>query len=377
MTGSRTTARSPYMEWAKLHSGAKYNLATSGIMGYPLSALPVRVEDLEINDSSPYGYEPLLERIARKNAVAVECVVAADGTSMANHLAMAASFEPGDEVLIEQPAYELLVSTAQYLGAEVRRFQRRFEENFQVDIDEVKRHITERTRLIVITNLHNPSGADTHEQTLRALGELAAGAGARVLVDEVYLEALFDQPMRSAFHLGPQFVITNSLTKAYGLSGLRCGWVLAEARLAERMRKINDLYAATRVHPGERLSVIAFDNLEKIAERAKSIMETNRARLRELLDSRDEIDCYRPQFGTVAFPRLRAGTVDEFCGFLREKYETSVVPGGFFEMPQHFRVGLGGDTEMTATGLERLGNALAEYGKARKAGSPRADARSE
>ncbi len=315
------------------------------------------------HDPSPYGYEPLLERIARKNGVAVECVVAADGTSMANHLAMAATFEPGDEVLIEQPVYELLVSTALYLGAKVRRFQRRFEENFRVDPKEIERQITPQTRLIVITNMHNPTGAFTDDETLRAVGDLAASVRARVLVDEVYLEAVFEQPTRSAFHLGPQFVITNSLTKAYGLSGLRCGWVLAEPVLAERIWKINDLYAATRVHAGERLSVLAFEHLPRIAQRAKAILDINRKRFHAWLDSHRQVECFRPPYGTVAAPKLRRGTVAEFCVLLREKYETSVVPGGFFEMPQHFRVGLGGDPEMTAAGLERLGKALDEYAR--------------
>ncbi len=364
MVWSRSRSRSPYMEWAKLHSSATYNLATSGVTGYPLAGLPVRLEDLEINGPNAYGYQSLQERLARKSGVSPDCVVHADGTSMANHLAMAATFEPGDQVLIEDPAYELLVSTARYLGAEVRTFPRRFEDGFQINPAEIEQRITPHTRLMVITNLHNPSGALTDEQTLRAVGALASRVGARTLVDEVYLETMFDQPTRSAFHLGKEFIITNSLTKGYGLSGLRCGWVLAEPELATRMRHINDLYAATPVYPGELLSVIALDNLEKIAARAKAIVETNRARLFGLLDAHpDELECFRPQFGTVAFPRLRHRNVDDLCTLLRTKYDTSVVPGSFFGMPQNFRIGLGGDTDMTAAGLERLGRALDEYGQ--------------
>ncbi len=117
MTEIRTRANSPYMEFAKLRSEATYNLATSGVMGYPLAELPVRIEDLEINGPTIYGYQPLQERLARKKDVAPECVVASTGTSMANHLALAATIEPGDEVLIEEPTYELLLSTARYLGA--------------------------------------------------------------------------------------------------------------------------------------------------------------------------------------------------------------------------------------------------------------------
>ncbi|HEV2117602.1 MAG TPA: aminotransferase class I/II-fold pyridoxal phosphate-dependent enzyme [Terriglobales bacterium] len=360
MKQPRGTIHSPYMEWAKLCSAATYNLATSGVASYPLAELGVSIEDLEINGPSEYGYPPLQERLARKNQVAPECVVAAAGTSMANHLAMAACFEPGEEVLVEQPTYELLLSTARYLGAKIRRFRRSFEDDFRIDPQEIAKRITPRTRLIMITNLHNPSGALTDEPTLAAVGEIAQGCGARVLVDEVYLEAAFEAPRRSAFHLGPQFVTTNSLTKAYGLSGLRCGWVLAEPELAKRMWRINDVYGATAVHPGERMSVMALDRLETISGRAKNILGTNRQAMNALLDARRELRCFRPAFGTVMFPKLRRGNVDEFCQLLREKYETSVVPGQFFEMPQYLRIGMGGDIEMTAEGLRRLGCALEE-----------------
>src|SRR5215467_11305248 len=102
----RSQMASSYMEWSKLRSAAKYNLATSGMMDYPLGDLPVKIEDLEINGTGPYGYAPLVERIARYNDVTAESVVTAAGTSFANHLAMAATFNPGDEVLIEHPTYE-------------------------------------------------------------------------------------------------------------------------------------------------------------------------------------------------------------------------------------------------------------------------------
>src|SRR5262245_9039556 len=157
MTPGRTHSHSAYMEWAKLRSEARFNLAASGMMAYPLSELPVRLEDLQINGPTIYGYAPLQERLARRCDVSPENVVAATGTSLANHLAMAGTLEHGDEVLIEEPTYELLLSTAQYLGTSIRRFPRKFEEGFRLDPEEVAKHITPRTRLIVITNLHNPS----------------------------------------------------------------------------------------------------------------------------------------------------------------------------------------------------------------------------
>jgi aspartate/methionine/tyrosine aminotransferase len=359
MTPSRATARSSYMEFAKLHSSALYNLAASGVANYPLSELPVHIGDLEINGATVYGYAPLQERLAIKNQVAPECIVSAAGTSMANHLAMAATVESGDEVLIESPTYELLVSLARYLGGEVRFFRRKIEHDFRVDPEEVASRITPRTKLIVITNLHNPSGALTDHDTLREIGKLASRVGARVLVDEVYLETLFEKRPPSAFHLGTEFIVTNSLTKAYGLSGLRCGWVLAEPALAQRMWKLNDLFAATPVHIGELVSVIALDHLDKVTQHAKTLLETNRAQLHSFLRQNDErLDCFPPQYGTVAFPRLRSGNADSFCELLKSQFQTSVAPGRFFDMPDFFRIGIGGESEMTAEGLRHIGRAL-------------------
>ncbi len=359
----RSQSRSPYMEFSKLRTGAKFNLAASGVMSYPLAELPVRLDDLEINGPTVYGYSPLLERLARLNGVPPECVVTAEGTSMANHLAMAATVEPGDQVLVEHPTYELLVSVLQYLGASVRCFERRMENGFRIDPEEVERQITPRTSLIVITNLHNPSGALVDEETLRAVGDIAKRHNALVLVDEVYLEAMFDQRPRPALLLGEQFLVTNSLTKAYGLSGLRCGWVLAAPELAQRMWHINDLYGVNAAHPAELLSVIALDNLDRIATRAKQLLDTNRRTLGAFLASRDDLEYCRPEFGTVIFPKLPRGSVDELLRMSMEKYETGFVPGSYFDMPQHFRVGIGGDPKMTCTGLERLGLALDEMKK--------------
>jgi hypothetical protein len=348
------------MEFAKLRSAARYNLATSGIMSYPLAELPVTLEDLEINGPTLYGYAPLLERLATRNVVTADCVTAAAGTSMANHLALAATLAPGDEALVEHPTYELLVSTLDYLRVGVRYFERRMEDEFRVDPEEIERNITPKTRLIVLTNLHNPTGAFIDEATLQAVGAVAQKHGACVLVDEVYLEAMYEQRPRPAVHLGEHFLVTSSLTKAFGLSGLRCGWVLANPELTSRMRHINDLYGVNAAYPADLLSVIALDNLNRVSARAMKLRASNRPSLDAFLRSRDDLAYFAPDFGTIVFPKLLRGSVNELDELLREKYETAIVPGSYFDMPQHFRLGIGGDPEMTQLALERLAAGLDE-----------------
>lgn len=356
------TLASPYMQWAKTRSKARFNLATSGLVSYPLSQLPVRLDQLELTRGGDYGYVPLMEAIAAHCRVSARNVVTATGTSMANHLAMAALLEPGDEVLVEHPTYELLLSALEYLQASIRRFYRTPESGYALDPDAVKQTISPRTRLIVLTNLHNPSSTLAAQAELDAVGEIARRNGARVLVDEVYLDAVFESTPRSAFHLGREFVTTNSLTKVYGLSGLRCGWILAEESLARRIYLLDDLFGVNPAYPAELLSVIAFAHLGEIRARARSLLETNRQYLNAFLATRGDLETRPLKHGTVVFPKLLTGDVESFCRLLREKYETSAVPGAFFEMPRHFRIGIGGETAALLPSLERLGAALDEFG---------------
>jgi aspartate/methionine/tyrosine aminotransferase len=357
------------MEWAKLCSSAKYNLATSGMASLPLAELGVQMDELEINGPSIYGYAPLLEAVAARYRVPPESVVSAIGTSFANYLALAAAAEPGDEILVEQPAYDPLLQTAHYLGLKVGRFLRPAEQDYAIDLNDLERNLTSRTRVIVITNFHNPSGVLVSDADMREVARLAAKVGAWVLVDEVYREMLFEDRPQTAFHIDPErFLITSSLTKAYGLSGLRCGWVLSPPELAQRMWHINDLHGSTFTHPGELLSVIAFEKLARIAARMKSLLETNRNLLRNFLRSRKDLDYCWPDFGTIVFPRLRQGNGEAFCRMLRDEFETTVAPGSFFESPGGFRIGVGAAEEEVNAALEQLSQALDKWG--RIGGSP-------
>jgi aspartate/methionine/tyrosine aminotransferase len=363
------TKRSEYMEWAKMCSQARFNLATSGLANVKLIDFPLRVADLEITSSEGYGYKPLLEHLARHTGAPEQCIVTTAGTSMANHLAMAAVLNPGDEVVIEQPTYALLVDVANYLRAKVKRFTREFDDAFAVDAARIAETITKKTRLIVLSNLHNPSGALVATETLQAIAEIARGVGAHVLVDEVYLEMLFHDHAPFCFPIGQKlaggrdnpFIVTSSLTKAYGLSGLRCGWILASPALAKRIWLLNDLFAASPAHTAERMSVMALDHLEIFQNRASRLLQINRALLDTFLDSRQDLECFRPAVGTVVFPRLTCKEPERFFKLLRKKYETTVVPGRFFEMSQHFRLGIGVETRELSAGLDCLRAALDEF----------------
>lgn len=351
------TNQSNYMHWAKFKPLVRFALTTSEVPHFRMDRLPLTIEDLDLDGASHPRYAPLRERIAGRYGVTTEQVVAADGTSMANFLAMAALITPGDEVLVEQPTYEPMLGAASFLGAQIKRFERKAADAFRLDPAAVERMLTRNTRLIVITNLHNPSSTLADEAELRAIGDLAARVGARVLVDEVYLDAAAP-PRRSAVHLGPAFVVTNSLTKVYGLSGLRCGWILAEPGLAERMWRLNDLFGVNQAHAAERLACIAFDHIDEVIGGNPAMLERNRKLFNAFVAGCDDVDCAPAEHGITTFPRWAGGDTQRLDDHLREQYDTAVVPGRWFEMPDHFRVGFGLATDEFDEALARLAAAL-------------------
>ncbi len=354
---------SEYMEWAKTRADATFNLAVSGVAPVSLAELGATLADLELTGPSAYGWPPLQQQLARRLDVPAECLVAAGGTSLANFIVMSLCLGKGDEVVIEEPTYPLLVDMAHHLGAVVKRFARRAADHYAIDPAAVRAALSPRTRLVALTNLHNPTSVRSDDAVLTEVGRLAASVGARVLVDEVYLEALYSDPLPSAFRLGPAFIATSSLTKAFGLSGLRCGYILAAPEIALRAHRMHDVMVNVPAHPAERLSLVALNRLGQLRLRAQGLLEPNRAAFDTFVALRRDLQDASPRAGTVRFPRLRGGSVDDFARLLRERHETSVVPGRFFGAADGFRVGLGIDPGTFREGLRRIGLALDEFGR--------------
>jgi len=234
---------SQYLEWARSRGSIKYSLALSGVPPCDVSLLSPSVDDFTMVADNEYGWLPLLERIAERYGVDARNVVLAHGTSMANHLACAALARAGDHVLIECPVYDPLVAVPRYLGCEVDFFERRAEDAYVLDVARVENALTRRTRLVVLSNLHNPTGVMINRTELKSLADLAESHAFHVLVDEAYLEwtyALGSEPeIRSAINIPPRFGTTRSLTKVLGLAALRAGWILAATELHIRPRRHN------------------------------------------------------------------------------------------------------------------------------------------
>jgi hypothetical protein len=352
-----------YITWAKGQPRVDINLARSGIDHCPASLLRLKPSDLVANLPVTYGYAPLREAIARRYGAACDQVFPmSGGTSFANWLASAAVLDGcgrGAEVIVERPTYEPLLRIPQALGHRVRRLERRAVDDYAIDLDRFASLVTARTRLAIVTNLHNPSGARIPMPTLRAMASLLARVKAYLLVDEVYLECLFRQRPASCLHAGPNVLTTNSLTKAYGLDGLRAGWILGPAALVARAGRINDLMTNNSVAAGERMALAAFRHQRDIDRRAHAILDPNLVRVRAFLEGEPRLKAFVPSGGNVIFPRIPARIdSDRLAGRLVERYSTLVVPGRFFEAPRHIRLSFGCRPALLARGLANISRAL-------------------
>lgn len=350
-----------YLEWARRFYGrVPFDLASSGMTNVALAELGVDWERVD----DPTGWSRFRSAIARYNGVADDESIAALGTAHALWLAYAALTSPGDEILVEQPAYEPLVGIAGGMGLRVRRFERAASEKFAIDPDRVARAMTEATRVVVVTNLHNPSGARADDAALAAIARRLEGRGGHLLVDEVYapFDALTDESgvfLGSARRLAPNVVTTSSLTKCYGLGNHRFGWVLGPRDVIERAEHAITASCGMLPLAHANIGADAFARVPWLAERARRLLGGKRRRVEAWIARRPELAWSAPACGLFGFATAkRDGDLTPIIERGVAEHGVLVAAGAFFEMPNGFRLSWSIAEEKLDEALERLGRVL-------------------
>lgn len=362
---ARSNDPESYIAWARANIvGVPNNLARSGLaslapddFAIDIAGLPVTVEDYSV-------LSKFEERVANRYGVPPENVIALHGTSHGNLITAMTLIEPGCNVIVETPAYEPVLSVFQYFNVEIRRLPRRFEDGFLPCPDDLESLTDGGSRILVLTNLHNPSGAYIDEMLLVELAAAMKRCGGYVLVDEVYLDFMFENAPPPAAMLAANIITTSSLTKVYGLGTLRLGWAIARPSLIAKMRPAFDRSIGNPSFPSLLIGIKVFDDFERFVELSKSRAEKNRAHFLEWLEGDQYLETVVPRAGIISFPRLkeeileRYDTLDLF-NHLRDKYNTTIVPGKFFDgMSAHFRLGIGAPLAEMKPSLENLGRAF-------------------
>jgi aspartate/methionine/tyrosine aminotransferase len=311
----------------------------------------------ELNE---WGHPALVQGLRQRYAVPADKeLLVTSGATAGFWLACYALLAPGDRVLVEAPVYEPLRLIPGELDAAVDVLPRRAEPAYQIDPDELASLTTPRTKLVILTNLHNPSGAALGAEVLR---QVATAARARspdvlILVDETFFDFQSDALTSSAL-LGPAFLTISTLTKVYGLGLLRCGWVIAAADVLAKIRSAWVRVAGIGSRLTEALASLALDRMELFEANTRAVLARNRPLLREHLGPLVDRGLLRGEVapsGCICFPEV-VGTDDteRLVQDLARAEGTFVVPGKFFGAPAHIRIGFGGDAETLQEGLRRL-----------------------
>jgi aspartate/methionine/tyrosine aminotransferase len=309
-----------------------------------------------------YGSNPVREALAARYRVPADEVFPTEGTSLANFLAMAALLDGGGHAVVETPVYTPFLQQVEALADTVELVERPFEDGFVLDPERLERALRPDTRLVALTNLHNPSGVRMPDTLLTELAGRAARVGAHLLVDEVYRDFLYDEEPGTARTLAANVVITSSLTKVYGLGNLRFGWLIGPRHIVHRASRINDYLGVLQPSPAISLGLRALTQLDALAARSRRAVEAAMPALREWIRSRHDLEVVWPEAGAIVFPRLTGAAAgidtDALSQRLMARERVSVVPGRFFRAPEAIRLAATVTPEVLRDGLNRLGEAI-------------------
>ncbi len=346
------------MRWAKTRGQeGTHRLTSSSMPELSAADLGLSAQDLVLAPDDHDRPREISARVATHYGVPPECVLVTASASYATALAFLALLEPGEEAIVETPSYPNLRILPGLAGASVRALPRGFASGFAVDPEELRCLLTERTRLVALTNLHNPSGVRLPDAALDECARVAAQAGALLFVDEVYLDLA--EGARTAFRAGGNRVTVSSATKAYGLGGLRLGWLFAPPELIERALRLNDLFVVHPPFPSAQIACRIFAQQDAFRRRIREVIGRARPVLDRFLAGRQDLDWVAPEHGLLAFPRIRGlADCEPFLERLLRERGVNLTPGRFFGAPAHFRVAFGRDPDLLAEALRRLGAAL-------------------
>ena len=347
------------------YSRIRYNLSESSITDQSVGSLGLTIPDLTLLYNEHRGSEALRSLVvAGSRNLSAADVLITTGAASALFIVATSLLGSADHLVVVRPNYATNLETPRAIGCAISFVDVTFENGFRLDFDQLAAAITPRTKLISVTCPHNPTGVMLTEEELRRLVSLAESKGCYLLVDETYRDLSYDGALPQAASLGQKVISVSSLSKAYGVPGIRIGW------LVTRDPELQPLFLAAKEQISISGSVIDEWIAEQVLARRQELLQPTLTEMRERLrlvtrwiENESLLEWVPPQGGVVCFPRMRAepaGGTAAFYQRLLETYGTYVGPGHWFEMSDRFfRLGYGWSSraELEA-GLEAISKAL-------------------
>jgi aspartate/methionine/tyrosine aminotransferase len=355
--------------FARWEFAVKHLLCASDVEGWPMGELLALADDetaalwrdLRLGYTESPGHPLLRREIAGLYDTATpDDILVLSGAEEGIFALVNALLGPGDHAIVTWPGYQSLYEVARGCGAEVTLHELREEAAWAIDVEALRRQVTPRTKLIVINAPHNPTGMLPDRATYDAIVDLAAEAGAWLLVDEVYryLEVNEDDRLPAGIDAGSHVVSLGVMSKSFAMAGLRIGWLASrDHEVLARVAAFKDYTTICASAPSEILALIGLRARDAVLARSRAIVLDGLTDLDELfLRWPEHLSWVRPRGGSIGFPRLRADLdVDAFAAELVEAEGVLLLPGSRFGHPgNHFRIGFGRtDIEAAIAGLER------------------------
>jgi aspartate/methionine/tyrosine aminotransferase len=347
-----------------------YDLSESGVRPLTLRELVEMGLDLEELLDQPLGYSQSNGTLELREALAaiypgstVEQIEVTNGTSEANYLVALSQLRPGDVMTMEAPNYMQLPGIARSLGAEVRTFRLRQDAGWAPDWDEFERALSGRTKLLYVSNPNNPTGAVLSAAAMERIVERCEATGAWLLADEVYLGAEIGRPRtRSFWGMSDRVIVTSGLSKAYGIPGVRIGWIVAPPGLAEACWAQHDYLTIGPGKISDRIARIAVEprNRERCYARTRAILAGNLPIAREWVEGLGRrVSWQEPRAGAIALIQYDADIPSiQLAERVRIRQNTLIVPGAHVGLEGYLRIWIGGREPYLREGLKRVGEEI-------------------
>jgi aspartate/methionine/tyrosine aminotransferase len=346
------------------------DLSESGVRPVSLRELGEMGLDLDAILSTPLGYSqsngtiPLRENLAALYPGATpDHIEVTNGTSEANYLLALTLLRGGDEVAFEVPNYMQYWGVPKSLGAKVNCFHLRIDQDWEPDWDEFDRAVNGKTRLVYVSNPNNPSGAVLSHEAMKRIVARCEATGAYLLADEVYQGAeIHSERTRSFWGMSGRVIVTSGLSKAYGIPGVRIGWIVAPPDIVAECWSQHDYLTIgpNKISDAVARVAVMSANREKLYARTRSILQENLPIMQAWVDSFGGFLTFRePRAGALCLMRYNSNTPSyELCERIRVNQGVLIVPGVHLGLEGFLRVWLGGKPEFLTEGLRRIGEEL-------------------
>jgi aspartate/methionine/tyrosine aminotransferase len=342
----------------------KYDIGESAVKYLTFGQIGVDLKDLPIRYGYHKGKPELRECLANQYpGLNSNQVIVTNGASEAIFSIMSAILVPGDHVIIEHPNYPSLYEIPRSLGCSVSFLHLSFDKQFKPDLDEIRSLVTTKTKLVCLTHPNNPTGSMISKETLEKLIEWVEAQNLYLLFDETYREMSFESILPPAATLSPHVISISSMSKCYGLPGIRIGWLATEEQsILDAVLAIREQVTITNNAMSEEIALRVLEQKDKYLKKAREHIQRNRTIVSAWMNQQEDIEWVYPEAGVVSLPRVAAHVKvdpEKLFRMLAEKYKTFVIPGRCFEMDNtYFRLGFGATPDEIETGLKNLGSAL-------------------